>query len=72
MSKRIYIVTRKNGHHRLIRANTPAQAIGFAVRSDYNAEVASQEALVGLLGSGIKVEDAGEPAPTTEPEGAQS
>jgi hypothetical protein len=44
-----------------VRASTKAQAIGHAVRDDYNAEVAPQEALVGLLGSGIKVEDAKEP-----------
>jgi hypothetical protein len=60
-STRIYIVTRDNGNHRLVRASTKAQAIGHAVRDDYNAEVAPQEALVGLLGSGIKVEDAKEP-----------
>jgi hypothetical protein len=72
VSKRIYIVTSNGGAHRLIRATTPAQAIRYAVASDYNAEVASQEALVGLLGSGIKVEDAVEPEPVTPPAGAQS
>lgn len=58
MSKRIYLVTRKGSHHRLIRAGTPAQAVRFAAWSDYRAEVASQENLVEWLGNGLKVEEA--------------
>lgn len=67
MATRIYIVRREGGKHRLIRAATPAQAIRFAVSSDYDATVASQEALVGLLGSGIVVENATEPQAGSAP-----
>jgi hypothetical protein len=74
VSKRIYDVVR-DGKHRLIRAATPAQAVRFAAASEYQAEVATQEQLVGLLGSGIKVEDAVESSTESVPpigESAQS
>lgn len=55
---RIYLVTRNGSDHRLIRAANKSQAIGYCARNDYQAEVASQEALVGLRH--IAVETAGE------------
>lgn len=58
MSKRIYLVTRKGSHHRLVRATTPAQAVRFAAGSDYQADVATQQNLVEWLGNGLKVEEA--------------
>lgn len=44
---------------RLVRANTPAQAVRHAVKSDYSATVAAQDDLVELLSRGVQVETAG-------------
>ena len=61
---RIYLVAGPAGD-RLVKASTPAQAIRHVVGTDYSAEVASQDALVEAVGSGLKVETAGEePAPS--------
>lgn len=45
---------------RLVRAATQAQAIRHVVRSIYTAVVASQDQIVDLMTTGVKVEDAGE------------
>jgi hypothetical protein len=66
MTTRIYVVTRKNAEHRLVRAASQAQAIGYCVRDDYAAEVATQEQLVGLRH--IEVENAKEATAGTEPQ----
>ena len=60
MSTRIYIITnRDNDQQHLVRAATPAQALRHVARSKFGVAVAAQEALVELLTSGTKVEDAG-------------
>lgn len=61
-AKRIYVVSDGGipEGESLVKASTPAQAIGFVVRERYSAEVASQEQLVTLIGAGIKVQEAGE------------
>lgn len=62
--KRIYVVTNTTStpnRQRLIRAATPAQAVRHAARDSFDVVVASQDALVTLLGAGIQVETAGEP-----------
>jgi len=45
-----------NGQARLVNAASQAQAINFVVRDTYDAQVANQLDLVGLLGKGTKVE----------------
>ncbi len=47
---------------RLVRATNASQAIRHVAEGMITAEVASQEALVRLIGQGTKVEDAGEEA----------
>ena len=60
MSTRIYLVTdRDTQAKRLIRAGTQAQAIRHAAQSRFDIEVAGQDDLVQLLGSGQAVEVAG-------------
>lgn len=57
---RIYIVTdTETNKHRLIRAYNQAQAIGYAARSRFDCEVASQDDLVSLTLAGIPVEECG-------------
>ncbi len=54
---RIYLVTdTETTKHRLIRAHNQAQAIRHAAQTRYDVEVASQDALVTLLTSGVPVE----------------
>jgi len=53
--RRIYKVV-GNGQARLVNAASQAQAINFVVRDTYDAQVANQLDLVGLLGKGTKVE----------------
>ena len=62
---RIYQVKRDDGSKpRLVRASTPAQAVRHVIRNEYIADVASQDDLVALLGSGVTVEAASaEPQP---------
>jgi len=58
---RIYVVTqKKSGVYQLIRAANQAQAIRHAARKEFIAEVASQDQLVVLVASGVKVEDSSE------------
>ena len=60
MSTRIYLVTdTETNKHRLIRAANQAQAVGFAARSRFDVEVASQDDLVSLVANGHAVEEAG-------------
>lgn len=54
---RIYIVEAEGQDKRLVRAISPAQAIGHVVRSDYSAHVASQDELIALAGN-VQVESA--------------
>lgn len=57
MSTRIYLVTdRESQAKRLIRAGNQAQAIRHAAASRFAIEVAGQDDLVELLGSGQVVE----------------
>ena len=59
---RIYVVhdTRANpAQQRLVRAANKAQAIRHVAQDVFAADVAGQNALVFLLGQGVKVEDAG-------------
>lgn len=65
MSNRIYRVTRNGCENRLVRAANKSQAIGYCARNDYQAEVASQETLVGLRH--LEVENAVEPGPSVPP-----
>lgn len=65
MSTRIYVVSSKSNiasdkGHRLVKAATPAQALRHVASGLFEVEVASQDALVKLAGSGIQVEVAGE------------
>ena len=46
---------------RLVRAHTPAQAIRWCAKGVILAEVASQDDLVALASSGVRVEKAGDP-----------
>lgn len=62
MDRRIYRVETPKGT-KLIRANSPAQAIRHAAKPLFKASVATQEELVELLGNDIKPEEAGEEAP---------
>lgn len=53
MTTRIYLVTeRDNSAKRLVRAVSQAAARNHVVRETLSVRVASQEALVSLLGSG--------------------
>lgn len=61
---RIYLVTdHSDGGSFLIRAAHPAQAVSMIVRNRYQAEVASQEQIVEMLGLGANVIDASIPIP---------
>lgn len=64
-ANRIYVV-RTAGRtgdfsERLVRAHTPAQAIRWCAKGVISAEVASQDVLVALASSGVRVEKAGDP-----------
>lgn len=61
MSTRIYVVSSKSNTaaDRLVKAATPAQALRHVASGLFEVEVASQDALVKLAGSGIQVEVAG-------------
>lgn len=69
--RRVYAIHHiASGTTRLVRASNAATALRHVVRSDYSAEVASQDDLIELLTSGTRVEDAGtedEPAPVAAP-----
>lgn len=62
---RIYVVrtVERTGDfsERLVRAHTPAQAIRWCAKDIIFAEVASQDDLVALASSGVRVEKAGDP-----------
>lgn len=62
MSKRIYKVTDTSFNvTRLVRATTPAQAVGHVARKRFDVKVASQDELVELLrDDDVTVETAGE------------
>ena len=55
MKHRIYLVTNGTGH-RLVRAQSQAQAIRHCVKH-YAAETPTAEQLVALVSAGTKVED---------------
>ncbi len=56
MDKRIYLVTNSDsGVQALVKAGTRAAARSTATRLTYRVEVASQDDLVRLIGSGVKV-----------------
>lgn len=60
MTTRIYLVTERGASaKRLVRAVSQAAARNYVARETLGVQVASQEALVSLLGSGRAVEDAG-------------
>jgi len=61
MTTRIYVVTdTETTKQRLIRAANQAQALRAATTTRFTVDVASQDALVGLLSSGVSVEEAKE------------
>lgn len=69
--RRIYVVTDTDtDEKRLVKAASAPQAIRHAA-DHYRAEVASQDALVRLLGEDIEVENAGE-QPVGDREAVQS
>lgn len=71
MSTRIYLVTDHNTQaKRLIRAVSQAQAIRHAVQDRFEATVASQDDLLGLLATGQAVESAAPQATEAEPQAA--
>lgn len=57
---RVYVVKPITGPKRLVRASSKSQAIGHCARSTFSAEVAGQDELIALAGSGTKVELANE------------
>lgn len=61
MSNRIYLVTHKNENvpSRLVRAGNPSQALRHVAQDEFSVEVATQDQLVLLVGSGRPVETAG-------------
>lgn len=76
MSKRIYKVTDSEFNStRLIRANSPSQALGHVAKSRFTVNVASQEELLQVaVDEGVMVETAGAELPplgdpTSEPAG---
>jgi hypothetical protein len=69
MSKRIYKVTDTALNvARLVRASTPAQAVGHVTRVRFAVKVASQDEIVDALNDDVTVETAGEepPAPPAD------
>lgn len=65
METRIYVVD-GGATPRLVRSSHPSRALAHVSRTTYKVRVASQDDLVGLLGSGVVVEDDAEtsaPAP---------
>jgi|GEM_PF-1132267 len=58
--RRVYAINHPStGTTRLVRAVNVAAALRHVVRSDYTAEVATQDDLIDLLSAGTRVEDAG-------------
>lgn len=59
MSKRIYtvVVADKTETRHLVKASSAAQAIRFVAQPMFSAKVTSQDELVELIGSGIKVKE---------------
>lgn len=61
MSKRIYIVTDTDFNiPRLVRANTPAQALTHVTKNRFVVKVATQDQIVDALNDDVTVETAGE------------
>ena len=58
--KRIYIVGTADNQPRLVRASGKAQAIGHVVRDTFAAVVPTQDELIKLVSSGVKVEETGD------------
>lgn len=58
VSNRIYKVTNSTGDTQAIRANTPAQAIRYAARSEYKAAVATQDDIIIMMSAGAQIQDA--------------
>lgn len=57
---RIYLVTdTESGKKRLVRASNQPQAVRYAARNKFSVEVAGQDDLVSLVGTGCPVEEAG-------------
>jgi hypothetical protein len=69
MSKRIYKVTDSSSVW-LVRASNKSGAINHVARETIQAEVASQEDLVGLLKDGAQIHDAGS-APQVQADAAE-
>lgn len=62
-AKRIYTVTITEGDQvttRLVKAQNPSQAIRHVSDPMFKAEIAGQDDLVRLVGSGVTVEEAAE------------
>lgn len=65
---RIYLITDTvNNVNHLIRANNQAQALRRVANGQFETRVASQEALVELLGKGQAVQDATADVAPAEP-----
>lgn len=60
-TQRIYLVTQPDGTPRLVRASVRSQALSHVASSLLGIHVATQDDLVDLLGSGVKVESARSP-----------
>lgn len=62
MSKRIYTVNNKaDGSRRLVMAMNPAQALRHVAHAQYEVKSTTAVEVAELMGSGAKVEAAGEP-----------
>lgn len=57
--KRPYLVS-GNGEERLINAQSQAQALRHAAKGVFEVKAANTAEVVRLMGSGVKVEEAGE------------
>jgi len=70
---RIYVVSVKESQKKqLVRAESKAGALRHVAEKTMGAEVASQDDLVEMIGSGLKVEDAGKEEPESAPEAEES
>ena len=59
---RIYLVTNDAGVNRLVKAAVPSQAVTHVAKQMFTVRTASQDDLVEVLSSGVKVETYGESA----------
>lgn len=68
-TQRIYLVTKRGGNKRLVKAINQAQAYRHVARTDFDVTAANKIEIADMMQAGVKVEEANaDPEPTNDPE----